>query len=72
MFSCTDPQRVGMDMSLMNLPIFNKSILKSHNIFKYFGIDLMKLITDNDPNPFNNTVYSFVVTTYIIYNHIFK
>lgn len=64
-FSGTDPQWAKMDMSLMKLPIFNESILKSHNILKHFGIDLIKIITDKDPKTLNNTVYSFVGTTAI-------
>lgn len=53
-------QWTGMGTSLMKLPIFNESIQKSHNILKPFGIDLIKIITDTNPNTLNNTVYSFV------------
>lgn len=49
-----------MGKSLMRLPIFNESIQKSHNILKQFGIDLIKIISNNDSNTFNNTVNCFV------------
>jgi len=59
-FSGMGSQWTGMGTSLMKLPIFNKSILKSHSILKEFGIDLVKIITSSDSNILNNTVNSFV------------
>lgn len=59
-FSGMGSQWTGMGASLMKLPIFNESILKSHNVLKDFGIDLVKIITSSDPNILNNTVHSFV------------
>jgi len=59
-FSGICSQWTGMGTSLMKLPIFYESILKSHSILKEFGIDLVKIITSTDPNILNNTVNSFV------------
>ncbi|XP_060866838.1 fatty acid synthase-like [Metopolophium dirhodum] len=59
-FSGMGSQWTGMGTSLMQLPIFNESILKSHSILKEFGIDLVKIITSTDANILNNTVNSFV------------
>ncbi|CAI6352158.1 unnamed protein product [Macrosiphum euphorbiae] len=59
-FSGMGSQWTGMGTSLMKLPIFNESILKSHSILKEFGIDLVKIITSTDANILNNTVNSFV------------
>lgn len=53
-------QWTGMGRSLMKLPIFNESILKSHRILKGLGIDLTYIITNTDPNVLNNTINSFV------------
>lgn len=60
MFSGISSQWIGMGRSLMKLPIFNESILKSHNILKQFGIDLVKIITSTDTGAFNNNVNIFV------------
>jgi len=59
-FSGIGSQWTGMGTSLMKLPIFNESILKSHSNLKDFGIDLVKIITSTDPNILNNTVNSLV------------
>lgn len=67
-FSGLGSQWTGMGTSLMKLPIFNESILKSHTILKEFGIDLIKIITNTDPNILNNTVNSFVGITAIQVN----
>lgn len=53
-------QWTGMGTSLMKLPIFNDSILKSHEILKVLGIDLIYIITNTDSNILNNTVNSLV------------
>jgi len=59
-FSGMSSQWAGMGSSLMKLPIFHESILKSHHILKEFKIDLVKIITNTDYKTFNNTVNSFV------------
>lgn len=59
-FSGIGSQWAGMATSLMKLPIFNESILKSHNVLKQFGIDLIKIITDTDLNILSNTANYFV------------
>lgn len=56
-----------MGTSLMKLPIFNESILRSHTILKDFGIDLIKIITNTDPYILN-VVDSFVGITAIQVN----
>jgi fatty acid synthase len=53
-------QWTRMGTSLIQLPIFNESILKSHEILKALGIDLIYIITNTNSNILNNTVNSFV------------
>jgi len=62
-FSGIGSQWTGMATPLMKLPVFNESILKSHNVLKQFGIDLIKIITDTDLNVLSNTVNYFVGIT---------
>lgn len=44
----------------MDLPIFRESIERSHKILESKGLDLIKIITDDDPNVFENILNSFV------------
>lgn len=56
----------------MRLPIFNESIKKSHNILKPFGIDLVNIISDTNPNTLNNTINDFVAIIAIQVNTTLK
>jgi len=62
-FSGIGSQWIGMATSLMKLPIFSESILRSHNVLKQFGVDLIKIVTDTDTNILNNIVNIFVGIT---------
>ena len=50
----------GMGKRLMDLPLFRESIERSHKILESKGLDLIKIITENDPNVFDNVLHSFV------------
>lgn len=50
----------GMGRDLMHLPIFAESIRKSAEILKERGVDLMKILTDDDKTIFDNILHSFV------------
>lgn len=67
-FSGMGAQWTGMGASLLKLPIFNKSISKSHTILKELGVDLIKIITDTNPNVLNNTVNALMGITAIQVN----
>ncbi|XP_065219674.1 fatty acid synthase-like [Planococcus citri] len=59
-FTGMGSQWSGMAKSLMNIPIFAESIKKSHQIMQSKQIDLIKIITDDDPEIFDNILNSFV------------
>ncbi|XP_065204299.1 fatty acid synthase-like isoform X2 [Planococcus citri] len=59
-FSGMGSQWTTMGQSLMKIPIFAESIRKSHHILKSKGVDLMKIVTENDPLMFKNILNSFV------------
>lgn len=44
----------------MDLPLFRESIERSHKILESKGLDLIKIVTDDDPNVFDNILNSFV------------
>lgn len=49
-----------MGNDLMSLPIFAESIRKSQEILETKGIDLISIITSDDPTVFDNILHSFV------------
>lgn len=49
-----------MGRRLMDLPIFRQSVEKSHKVLESKGLDLIKIITDDDPKMFDNILNSFV------------
>lgn len=59
-FSGMGSQWVGMGKSLMSIPLFKKTIQRCHNTLKPSGIDLIKVITSDDPKILDNIVHSFV------------
>ncbi|XP_065217068.1 fatty acid synthase-like [Planococcus citri] len=59
-FAGMGSQWSGMAKSLMSIPIFAESIKKSHQIMQSKQIDLIKIITDDDPKIFDNVLNSFV------------
>lgn len=50
----------GMGKDLMKIPIFAESVHKSHQTLKPKGVDLIRIITNNDPKTFDNILNSFV------------
>ncbi|XP_065221125.1 fatty acid synthase-like isoform X2 [Planococcus citri] len=59
-FSGMGSQWVGMGKSLMKIPILAESIRKSHQFLESKGLDLIKIITDDDPKIYDNILNSFV------------
>lgn len=59
-FSGMGSQWNGMGSSLMVIPMFKESILRSHHILMKFDINLVHIITDADTSIFENIVNSFV------------
>lgn len=59
-FSGMGSQWSGMGSALMQLPVFAASIKFCHNILRPKGIDLIKIITVEDPKIFDNILHSFV------------
>lgn len=49
-----------MGKSLMKIPVFAQAIERCHNIIQPKGMDLIKIITDEDPKIFDNILHSFV------------
>lgn len=49
-----------MGKSLMKIPIFAESIQRSDQVLQSKGLNLMKIITDDDPQMFDNILNSFV------------
>lgn len=50
----------GMGKQLLNIPKFAESISKSEAILKTKGIDLLSILTSDDPKLFDNILNSFV------------
>lgn len=59
-FSGMGSQWATMGTSLMEIPMFKQSIEQSHKILKPYGLDLISIITTNDPTMFDNILHSFV------------
>lgn len=49
-----------MGKQLLNIPIFAKSINKCEALLKPKGVDLIEILTSEDPTIFNNILNSFV------------
>lgn len=50
----------SMGKSLMKIPIFAKSIRKCHAILESKGVNLIRIVTENDSQIFKNILNSFV------------
>lgn len=59
-FSGMGSQWCKMGKRLMDLPIFRASIKKSHDVLKGKGLNLVEIITSDDPKIFDNILHSFV------------
>ncbi|XP_051173749.1 fatty acid synthase-like [Leptopilina boulardi] len=60
MFSGMGSQWIGMGKDLLQIPIFAESINKCNKVLQPRGIDILKIITENDSKMFDNIVNSFV------------
>ncbi|KAG4069737.1 hypothetical protein HA402_003178 [Bradysia odoriphaga] len=49
-----------MGTSLLELPLFRASIQRSHETLKPYNLDLIQIITSQDPKTFDNILHSFV------------
>ncbi|GAB0094756.1 Fatty acid synthase [Sergentomyia squamirostris] len=59
-FSGMGSQWTEMGTSLMNIPMFRKSIESSHEILKPKNLDLIDILTSTDPSTYDNILHSFV------------
>ncbi|KAB0802399.1 hypothetical protein PPYR_04585 [Photinus pyralis] len=59
-YSGMGSQWCKMAVDLMELPIFASAMYECHEILKPKGIDLMKIVTEDDPKIFDNILHSFV------------
>lgn len=49
-----------MGKALMRIPKFSEIVNKCHQTLKPTGVDLIRIITSNDPKTFDNILNSFV------------
>ncbi|XP_041971751.1 fatty acid synthase-like isoform X2 [Aricia agestis] len=59
-YSGMGSQWAGMATHLLRIPVFAAAIEKCHKILEPKGINLMKIVTENDPKIFDNILNSFV------------
>lgn len=59
-YSGMGSQWCKMAVDLLELPIFASAIRECHEILKPKGVDLMKIITEDDESMFENILHSFV------------
>ncbi|XP_072949807.1 fatty acid synthase-like [Epargyreus clarus] len=60
MYSGMGSQWPGMGTDLMRIPTFRKAIMRCHEALAPKGIDIVKIITDNDKHIFDNILHCFV------------
>lgn len=60
MYSGMGSQWNGMGATLMEIPICKESIMKCQKCLRPYGMNVIDIITSNDPSIFENTVNSFV------------
>ncbi|XP_077295534.1 fatty acid synthase-like [Arctopsyche grandis] len=59
-FSGMGSQWAGMGSKLMRIPVFATAIDRCHQVLYPKGIDITRIITDPNPNVYNNILHSFV------------
>lgn len=59
-FSGMGSQWSGMGASLMRIPVFAAAIKKCDKVLRPRGVDIEKIICENDPKMFDNILHSFV------------
>lgn len=50
----------GMGKQLLNIPIFAETIRKCEAVLKPKGVDIINILTSEDPTLFDNVLNSFV------------
>ncbi|XP_051173561.1 fatty acid synthase-like [Leptopilina boulardi] len=60
MFSGMGSQWVGMGKDLLHIPVFAEAISKCNKVLQPHGIDIVRIITEEDSKMFDNIVNSFV------------
>lgn len=60
MFSGMGSQWPTMGKSLMIFPKFRETVERCHNILKQFSVDLMTIVTSDNPNIFDHILNAFV------------
>lgn len=60
LFSGMGSQWPAMGKGLMIFPEFRESVQLCHNVLQPFGVDLISVITSDDPNVFDHIVNAFV------------
>lgn len=60
LYSGMGSQWNGMGKSLMELPLFKQTIIKCHDVLVPLGVDLISIITSDDPTVFDSVLNAFV------------
>lgn len=60
MFSGMGSQWPGMGIGLMRIPVFTNAINKCDLVLRPKGVCIKTILTSEDPNIFDNILYSFV------------
>lgn len=55
----------GMGKSLMQIPLFAQSILQCNRVLEEKNVDLIRIISDDDPSLLENVINCFVGITAI-------
>lgn len=59
-FSGIGSQWFGMGATLIQIPVFAAAIERCDKVLRPRGLDILKIITENEPTVFENILYSFV------------
>jgi fatty acid synthase len=59
-FSGMGSQWTSMGKDLLNIPLFRQSVEKCHELMKSKNMNLMEILTSDDPKTFDNILNSFV------------
>lgn len=62
-FSGMGCQWPGMGRSLMQIPVFARAIEECHQALKMKNIDVIRIITEENPLVFENVLHTFVGLT---------
>lgn len=68
LFSGLNSQWPGMGKSLMKFTVFSLAVEKCQNALAHLGVDVKKLLTNDDSKSLNNIVHSIVAATAVQVN----